>query len=49
VLQGRSYRKGILRRTRFLCEDLENGKKYLINALANVKLVALKQTDEDGK
>jgi len=36
VLQNKVFRKGILRRTRFLCEELTTGKKYLINALATV-------------
>ena len=44
ALQGRVFRKGMLRRTRFLCEDVENGKKYLISALATVKKI-----EEDGE
>lgn len=41
VLQNKSYRKGPLRRTRFLCEELESGKSYLINALAIIKPIEI--------
>lgn len=44
VLHNKSYKKGPLRRTRFLCEELESGKSYLINALATIKPI-----DTDGK
>lgn len=43
VLQNKVFRKGDLRRTRFLCQELESGKKYLINALATVKLIELNE------
>lgn len=41
VLQNKSYKKGPLRRTRFLCEELESGKSYLINALATIKPIEI--------
>jgi len=41
VLQNKRYRKGPLRRTRFLCEELESGKSYLINALATIKPIEI--------
>ncbi len=41
VLHNKSYKKGPLRRTRFLCEELESGKSYLINALATIKPVRI--------
>lgn len=39
ALNDRHFRKGELRRTRYLCEDIYNGKKYLISALATVQLI----------
>ncbi len=33
------FRKGILRRTRFECVDMTDGKIYLVNALAECKLI----------
>lgn len=44
ALQDKVFRKGVLRRTRFLCEELATGKNYLINALATVKPI-----EEHGK
>ena len=44
ALQDKVFRKGVLRRTRFLCEELATGKNYLINALAIVKPI-----EEHGK
>jgi len=44
ALQEKVFKKGVLRRTRYMCEELSTGKKYLINALATVKLI-----EEDGK
>lgn len=36
-LNGRVFRKGNLRRTRFYCTELKSGKGYLVNGLAQVK------------
>lgn len=44
VLEGRRFQKGNLRRTRFMCEDVVSGRKYLISALATVK-----QINDHGK
>lgn len=38
VLGNQVFQKGNLRRTRYLCEEIGTQKKYLINALAIVKL-----------
>jgi SprT protein len=37
ALQGRHFRKGDLRRTRFLCEELSSRRNFLIHALATVQ------------
>jgi SprT protein len=37
ALQGRHFRKGDLRRTRFLCEELASRRNFLIHALATVQ------------
>ncbi|GAB5419344.1 MAG: hypothetical protein Crog4KO_27730 [Crocinitomicaceae bacterium] len=39
-LNGKSYRKGNLRRTRYVCTNTNNQRKYLISALAQVKKIA---------
>jgi hypothetical protein len=36
LLAGRKFKKGLTRRTRVLCEELETGKKYLVSRLAQV-------------
>ena len=38
TLNNKQYKKGDLRRTRFLCQRIESKKEYLIHALAKVKL-----------
>lgn len=38
VLNGKTFRRKNLRRTRFLCEEVATGKPYLINRLARVSL-----------
>ncbi|MDB3907460.1 SprT-like domain-containing protein [Crocinitomicaceae bacterium] len=38
-LNGKSYRKGNLRRTRYVCTNTNNQRKYLISALAQVKKI----------
>lgn len=38
VLENRVFRKGNLRRTRYMCEEVTTGKLYLVNALANVNI-----------
>ncbi len=38
-LNGRYFEKGELRRTRFLCTDKANGKRYVVSAIALVKRV----------
>jgi len=37
ALHGRHFRKGDLRRTRFLCEELASRRNFLIHALASVQ------------
>ena len=37
ALNGKIFEKGILKRTRFLCTEKTTKRKYLINALAQVK------------
>ncbi len=37
-LNGREFKKGPLRRKRFLCEEIATKKVYLVNALAKVKV-----------
>lgn len=37
--EKRRFRKGKLRRTRYLCQDLSNGKAYLIHRAAEVELL----------
>jgi len=37
ALNGRHFRKGDLRRTRFLCEEIASRRNFLIHALANVQ------------
>lgn len=39
-LNGKSYQKGNLRRTRYVCTNTDNHRKYLISALAQVKKIA---------
>jgi hypothetical protein len=36
ALQGRHFRKGDLRRTRFMCEEISSRRNFLIHALATV-------------
>ncbi len=36
-VNGRTFKKGALRRTRFLCEEVSTGRKYLINKLSKVE------------
>lgn len=38
-LNGKAYRKGNLRRTRYVCTNTHNQRKYLISALAQVKAI----------
>ena len=38
-LSGKIFIKGNLRRSRYVCEDRSNRKKYLISALAQVKKI----------
>lgn len=37
ALQGKHFRKGDLRRTRFICEELSSRRNFLIHALATVQ------------
>ena len=39
ALNGKHFVKGPLRRKRFLCEEIHSKRKYLVNALAEVKPV----------
>lgn len=36
----RKFKKEKLRRTRFVCQDLTNGRRYLISKIATVEKVA---------
>jgi hypothetical protein len=38
ILQGKKFIKGELRRKRYLCEDLQTKKKYLVHALSEVEV-----------
>jgi hypothetical protein len=38
-VNGRTFEKGLLRRSRYLCKELTSGKQYLIHALATVQLI----------
>ena len=37
VLNGKTFRKGNLRRTRYYCVETKSNKAYLVNGLAHVK------------
>lgn len=39
ALQGRAFRKGELRRTRFLCEEVATKRTFLVHALATVESI----------
>lgn len=39
VLQGRQFRKGDLRRTRYVCEEVASKRQFLIHTLATVELL----------
>lgn len=39
LLNGRAFQKGLLRRTRYLCTDLDTGKEYLVNKLSKVEQI----------
>lgn len=39
TLNGRTFHKGILRRTRYLCTDVHSKRQYLVSALAHVELI----------
>ncbi|MFT5779025.1 MAG: SprT protein [Crocinitomicaceae bacterium] len=39
ALNGRTFQKGLLRRTRFLCIDVHTRRQYLVSALAHVEQV----------
>jgi len=43
TLGVRAYKKGELRRTRYLCTDLHSGKQYLIHKLATVEKIENEQ------
>jgi hypothetical protein len=43
ILNGRTFKKGFLRRTRYLCAELDTGKQYLINKLSKVKEIQLEE------
>jgi hypothetical protein len=38
-LNGKVFKKGNLRRSRYLCTQVDTGKQYLVHALANIKLI----------
>lgn len=39
TIQGKRFKKGKLRRSRFICEEITTKRSYLINALAEVELI----------
>lgn len=39
ALNGKTFQKGVLRRTRYLCTDVQSKRQYLVSALAHVELV----------
>lgn len=39
ALNGKTFVKGILRRTRYLCTDVNSKRQYLVSALAHVELI----------
>ncbi len=39
VLGGRVFRKGELRRTRYLCEEVSSNRKFLVHLHAEIKLI----------
>jgi SprT protein len=39
AINGRTFEKGLLRRSRYLCIELQSGKHYLIHALATVQQI----------
>ena len=43
ILDGRVFKKGGLRRTRYLCKELKTNKEYLVNALALVEKITYEQ------
>lgn len=43
VLDGRHFVKGPLRRKRFVCQEVKTNRSYLVNALAKVYPIELKQ------
>ena len=38
-LNGKSFEKGLLRRSRYLCTELKTGKPYLVHALATIEII----------
>lgn len=39
ALNGKTFEKGILRRTRYMCTEVSSKRKYLVSALAHVELI----------
>lgn len=39
ALNGRRFQKGLLRRTRYLCTELQSNRQFLVNALAQVERI----------
>jgi len=39
ALNGRTFQKGVLRRTRYLCIELHSKRQFLVNALAQVERI----------
>jgi hypothetical protein len=37
LFSGRKFKKGVTRRTRILCEEVDSGKKFLVSRLAKVQ------------
>lgn len=45
ILQGKSFKKIALRRTRYLCRELNTNRSYLISKVAQVQIIDKKNLD----
>lgn len=40
ALNGKNFKKGDLRRSRYVCIEISSGKQFLVHALANVRIIS---------
>jgi hypothetical protein len=40
ALNNKKFKKGDLRRSRYVCIEIASGKQFLVHALANVRLIS---------